>query len=52
MPRARADPVGGIRTRVDSTDTTPSGIAAAWRTGPIGILRRTPGDATPRDRST
>ncbi|MEV7737756.1 hypothetical protein AB0O75_37770 [Streptomyces sp. NPDC088921] len=48
----RADPVRDTPTRVDSTDTTPSGIAAAWRTGPIGILRRTAGDTTPRDPST
>ncbi|WP_176742515.1 hypothetical protein [Streptomyces sp. LUP47B] len=52
MIRARADSVAGTPTRVDSTDTTLSGIAAAWRTGPIAILRRPPGDTTPRDRST
>ncbi|MFJ8781269.1 hypothetical protein [Streptomyces sp. NPDC102476] len=47
MIRARADSVAGTTTRVDSTDTTLSGIAAAWRTGPITVLRRIISDTTP-----
>lgn len=46
------DAGGGVTpTRVDPADTGPSEIAAAWRNGPIGVLRRTILDITPRNRS-
>ncbi|WP_280865198.1 hypothetical protein [Streptomyces sp. SAI-127] len=38
-------------TGVDSADATPSGIATAWRTGPVGVLRFVIGDTTPRGSS-
>ncbi|MFF7544804.1 hypothetical protein ACFZCU_14455 [Streptomyces canus] len=48
---ARTAPGRGAATRIDSADTTLSGIAATRRNGPITILRRTVSGATPRNRS-
>jgi hypothetical protein len=48
----QAAPGQGTPTRVDSADPMLSGIAAAWRNGPVGVLRRTVSDTTPRSRFT